>query len=413
MPEITHETLPCGIEYAVMPLPDRHIATFQIRVLAGTALEAPTHLGVAQLVEETITKGTAKRSGRDLSDAIDAIGAGCHSGTGRETTTFTCTVLPDHFEKALELHAEFLTTATFPQDAFDVNVSLAKQELVAIEDDAHALADRLLDLRAWGPLLGRHPLGESETLERITRDDVVNHWRTNFQSGGILVAVAGCVDAGRVEAALQRLFDGFGDGQRMGRDALTPTFQPGRFHLHKDLQQQQIGIGWPAVDATHDAFPTQQVMLGILSGGMGSRLFTEVREKQGLVYWVSAWQETPRESGMVFLGASTTPERCDQTYTTLLREVDRLSEDLTMDKLNRAKTGIVAGQETKGDTTRAHGGDLCNDLFFYGKPVATEEKIAKIEAVTIDDVKAYLGAHPRDQLCVVTVGPRELATNDR
>jgi predicted Zn-dependent peptidase len=141
---------------------------------------------------------------------------------------------------------------------------------------------------------------------------------------------------------------------------------------------------------------------------MSGRLFTEIREKRGLVYWVGAWQETPRGSGMMFLGASTTPERCDQTFTALLHEVDRLAEDLTEDELERAITGIVANQETRGDSTRARCTELANDLFFFGRPVPVEEKLAKIRDVRIRDICRYLEEHPRERLCVATLGPRPL-----
>jgi predicted Zn-dependent peptidase len=112
---------------------------------------------------------------------------------------------------------------------------------------------------------------------------------------------------------------------------------------------------------------------------------------------------------MMFLGASTTPERCDQTYDTLLREVDRLGEDLTQSELERARTGILAGWETRGDTTRSRCAELLGDLFFFGRPVPIEEKIAKIKGVTIQHIQAYLHAQRRDRLCVVTLGPRPLA----
>jgi predicted Zn-dependent peptidase len=115
---------------------------------------------------------------------------------------------------------------------------------------------------------------------------------------------------------------------------------------------------------------------------------------------------------MVFLGASTTPERCDQTFTALLREVDRLSEDLVQDELDRAVTGIVASQETRGDATRARCAELASDLFFFGRPVPPEEKVAKLQAVTIDDIRRYLAENPRDRLCVLTLGPRPLAGAD-
>jgi predicted Zn-dependent peptidase len=139
-----------------------------------------------------------------------------------------------------------------------------------------------------------------------------------------------------------------------------------------------------------------------------ARLF-EVREKQGLVYWVSAWQDTPRGTGMIFMGASTTPERCDKTYTTLLREVERLSEDIEQEELQRAIIGIVAHNETRGDTTRSYCGELANDLFQFGRPIPREEKLAKIRGVTIEGMKRYLAAYRADPRCVMTLGPRPLS----
>ncbi|MCH8146916.1 MAG: insulinase family protein, partial [Planctomycetes bacterium] len=146
----------------------------------GMATESADKLGLAQLIEETITMGTAKRSGRTLSDAFDSIGAGRNSGTGRETTTYTCTVLPEHFGRAIELHAEFFRTATFPQDAFEVNVQLAKQELDALEDDAQGLAEKMLDRQAWGPCSGairwakrQHSIGSREKISRAIGETTI------------------------------------------------------------------------------------------------------------------------------------------------------------------------------------------------------------------------------------------------
>ncbi len=408
MDPIVHDVLPCGMEYGVWPLPGRRVVSFQLRVLAGLSAEPADKLGLAALIEDTIDKGTKTKTGRQLSDAFDAIGAGTGSGVGRETTTFTCTVLPEHFERAVELHAEFLRTPTFPDDAFRVSVTLNEQERDALDDDPQGLVDKYISRSAYGPVLGRHELGEPETIARITRDDLVAHWARHFCAGRIVTSVAGAVDPKRAAEVLQRHFAGFGSAERAGRESASVMFTPGRTHYEKDLQQEQIGICWPGVDATHKEFATQQVMLGILSGGMSARLFTEVREKRGLVYWVSAWQETPRGAGMIFLGASTTPQRCDETYATLLNEVERLADDIQPDELERAKTGIIAGQETRGDSTRARCSELANDLFFFERPVPIEEKIEQVQAVTIGDIHDYLASHPRDRLCVVTLGPEAL-----
>ncbi len=408
MTGFTHDVLPCGIEYGIVPLPQRHVVSFQIRVLAGTAVEPSDKAGLARLLEETLDKGTQQRTGRELSDAFDAIGAAHSSGAGRETTTLSCSVLPEHFEKAVALNAELLRTTTLPQDALTVNIELAKQELDALQDDPQGLVDKYISLQAYGPKLGHHSLGELETLDCMTRDDLLAHWQNRFHAGNMIVSVSGPLDATRVADTFEKHFSGFGDPAKCGRSPVPVEFTPGTTHYEKELEQEQIGICWPGVEATHDDFEVQQVILSVLSGGMGARLFTEVREKQGLVYWVGAWQENPRGAGMLFLGASTTPEKADRTYTTLLREVDRLAEDITQDELDRAVTGIVAHRETRGDTTRSRGSELANDLFFFGRPVPAEEKLAKVRAVTIDDVVRYLTEHPRDRLCVVTLGPRPL-----
>lgn len=410
--DTVHGFLPCGIEYAVRPLPRRHVAAFEIRVLAGLGEEPPDKLGLAHVLEDTITKGTEKRDARALADAFDAIGAAWGGAAGPETTTFTCTVLPEYFEQAVSLHAEFLRTPTFPQDMIDVSLELTRQEHLALNDDAHELADKLLGRRAYGPILGRHALGEPETLNAISRDDLVKHWRRCFHAGRMQVSVAGPLEAGLVAEILEKHFETFGSPAHCGRDRYPAEFSAATFHQPKELEQEQIGIGFPGVYKIDADYPTQCAIIGILAGGMSGRLFTEVREKQGLVYWVSAWQETPRGVGMIFLGASTTPERCDQTFRTLLREVDRLGEDLAQDELERAVTGITAKVETRGFATRALCAELADDLFHYGRPVPTEEKLARIRAVTIADINRYLAGHPRDRLCVVTLGPKGIANSE-
>ena len=401
-----HRRLDCGVELAVLPLEGRRTAAFEIRILAGLADEPDDKLGVARLVEDTIDKGTDHKTARELTDALDAIGAQCGSGTGRESMVFRCSCLPEYVGKALALHAEFLRTPTFPEDFCQVAVDLARQELIAMEDDPGELARKLIGPHAYGPRLGRHELGTAESLGRITREDVVSFWRRHFGAGRILLAVAGVVDPDRIAATVERLFAGFGDGGDDGRSPVRVEFSPGLHHHDKKLEQQHVLMCWPGVRVPDAEYPVERLAVAVLGDGMSSRLFTEVREKQGLVYWVGAWDEHARHGGMIFMGASTRPERCDQTIQTLLREVDRLGRDITEEELGRAKIGIIAKNQTHGDITRARTGELSSDLFHYGRPVPMEEKNAKITAVTIADVRRYLAEHPRDPRCVLTLGPK-------
>ena len=416
-----HRFLKSGIELAVLPITERPLATMAIRLAGGYAGEDPAHLGVAHLLTEAITKGTAKHDGRGLNDAFDEIGAAHTAATGRETITFSCLCLSEFIDRALELHAEMIRTPTFPDDACEVAVDLTRQALAALDDDPHELAKKYLHRQAYGEPLGRHAYGEPETLERIGRKQIVDHWRRHFSAARMQVAVAGSVEPVAVADLLEREFEGFGqDARTRAHDArkqreLTPerpsfslNFSPGRTHYPKDCEQEQIAICFPGAAATDEDEAVERVVIGVLAGGMSSRLWSAVRENQGLVYWVGAGNDRPRTAGMVHLGASSTPQHVEKTYATLLREINRLADNVTDQEIDRAVTGIIASTQTYGDLTRAKAIRLANDLFYYSRPIRLDEKLAKVKAVTVADVQEYLHTHPRDELSVITLGPTEL-----
>jgi len=132
---IEHKRLDCGIELAVLPLAGRPVVAVEIRILAGYAFERPEYLGVAHVLDEAIVKGTAKRDGRALNDAFDAIGATHSSYAGRERFGFSCLCLPEFLERAVALHAEMIRTPSFPPEDCAVAVELTSQTLAALEDD--------------------------------------------------------------------------------------------------------------------------------------------------------------------------------------------------------------------------------------------------------------------------------------
>ncbi len=406
--QIEHRRLTCGIDLAVQPIPGRSVVAIEIRVLGGFAFDPPEYLGLAHVMEVALDKGTAKRDGRGLNDAFDEIGAAHASFAGRENVGFSCLCLSEFIGRAIELHAEMIRTPTFPDEACEVAIELTRQAQMALQDDPQDLARKLQHRQAYGEPLGRHVLGELETLERIGREQIVQHWQRHFSASRMMVGIAGAVDPDQTADILEKQFEGFGPNSNAAPAWFPLQFTPMRTHHPKELEQEQVAICFPGSAVTDDDFPIEQVTIGVLAGGMSGRLFTEVREKQGLVYWVGAWSDQPRRSGMVHLGASSTPQNVDQTFVTLLREIDRLGLDVTQHEVDRAITGIVARTRTQGNVTRAKANELVNDLFYYGRPIPTEDKLAKISAVSSTDIQGYLRNHRRDQLSVVTLGPKEL-----
>lgn len=406
--EYTHRMLANGVEFAAERLPARKTVALCFRMLVGLANEPEANTGVGSLVEQTLSKGTQNYDGQALANAFDRLGARWGGASGRQSTLLRVLCLPEFVDEVITLVAEMLRRPTFPEDACRVAVELAQLELKHMEDEPHELLREMVQRLTFGPVLGRYPTGTPESLTTLTPAVVRAHWQRYYCTGRMQVAVAGPVDVEGCAAGLESAFAGFGDATPVGREAADFTFTPGQAHREKELEQQWIGLTLPGLPRDAADFPVEQVLLGVLSGGMSGRLFTEVREKQGLVYWVGAWHEQPRGKGIINLGASTTPERCHKTYDTLLRELRRLGDDLTEAEVVRARDSLIAQYSTEDDLTRAHAANLSDDLFHHGAPVGLAAKLERLRGVTLDRVVAYARQLPLDQLCVATLGPRTL-----
>lgn len=403
-----HQHLPCGVEMAVDLLPERQTAALSFRMFAGVADDPPELTGIGGIVERTFAKGTRNFDGQGLADAFDALGAQWSATCGRQSTLVRVVCLPEFVLQVTELVAEMLARPTFPDEACQVAVQLSLEDLIHLEDDPQALLQIAMQRAALGPIFGRNPGGEPETLKRITPALVRKHWQQFYHSGRLQVSAAGPIEAEALAARVEKEFKRLGSAQNAGRNDCAHELEPARVHREKDLKQQYIGISLPGLPKGHADFAVEQLLLGVLSGGMSARLFTEVREKQGLVYWVGAWHEQPRGMGLIHLGASTTPERCEKTYKTLLRELERIGEDLTEEETERSRNQIIAHAETEDDLTRARAGSLSDDLFHFGRPVGVEAKLNAIRAVQIRQVRDYALRLDRDRLCVSTIGPKPL-----
>jgi predicted Zn-dependent peptidase len=406
--QFRHALLDCGVEVAVDRLPERNTVALSFRMLTGMVDDPPELTGISSIVEHTLSKGTRRFDGRGLADAFDQLGAQWTTFSGRQSTLVQVLCLPEFARDVVELVTEMIRYPTFPDEACQVAIELAQQELRQMEDEPQDLLRVMIQALTLGPVLGRHPGGTPESLARLTPDLVRAQWRQMYHGGRLQVAAAGPLEPERFVRQIEQCFAGFGSAELLGRSPADFVFRPGQQHRMKELEQQYLAITLPGVSKDDPAFPVEQVLLGVFSGGMSARLFTEVREKQGLVYWISAWHEQPRGRGVIHVGASTRPERCDRTYQTLLRELHRVGEDLTSAETARARDGLIAQLTTEDDLTRSHATELSDDLFHVGRPIGQQAKLDALQQVTVEQVVAYARQLPLEQLCIASLGPRDL-----
>ncbi|MBN2446206.1 MAG: insulinase family protein, partial [Phycisphaerae bacterium] len=279
--EYFHGMLDSGVEFAADLLPGRKTVALCVRLLSGLSDEPDDLTGISAIVGQVLAKGTEKHDGRGLADAFDTLGAQWGIGNGRQTTMLRAVCLPEFVHDVVALVGEMFRQPTFPDDACRVAVELAQQDLKHLEDDPHGLLRRQIQRLTLGPVWGRHPDGTAESLARMTPELIRAHWRRTYHSGRFQVAVAGPIEPTALADTVARTLGGLGSADLMGREDAEFDFTPAQEHQSKDLKQEYLAITLPGLPRTHPDFPIERVLLGVLSGGMSGRLFTEVREKQG------------------------------------------------------------------------------------------------------------------------------------
>jgi predicted Zn-dependent peptidase len=223
---------------------------------------------------------------------------------------------------------------------------------------------------------------------------------------GAILGIAGNVTLDSLMPILEQVFGAW-------TGSIDQTFPAGeclpiREHLTHESTQTHIGVAYPGVPYSDPDYYAAWAAVNVLSGGMSSRLFTEIREKRGLCYSVYATLNTLKDRGQVLCYAGTTVERAQETLDVLRVELARLGEGIGMDELDRckarAKSSLIMAQESSGSRSSS----LARNWYHLGRIVTLEEVRSKIEALTVETVLSYVHSHPARDFSILTIGPTAL-----
>ncbi len=393
-----------GLTVVVEPMPHLRSAAFTLLLPAGSATDPDGQSGAAQLVNGMVYRGAGERDARALSNALDDLGVQRGGGVGVEYTTHSGALLADDLEAALALYADIARRPLLPEAELDAERALALQAIQSLNDNpTQRLFVELAKVYFPGPF-GRSTLGEVDELQRIDHAALQSDHAARYQPGGGVLTVAGGVEPERAREIAERLF---GDWQ--GSPPPTPQPQartePHYQHLQQATNQTQIAVAYPSLTLDDPDYYHERLALNVLSGGMASRLFTEVRTKRGLVYSVFAGPRLYKGLGLVLSYAGTQPERAQECIDVLLGELRRVSEGVTEDELARARTGLLAALVMQGESTGARASAMASDLFLIGRPRSLDEIRGAVDAITLDSLNRYLRQHPAHDFAVLTLGP--------
>jgi len=222
----------------------------------------------------------------------------------------------------------------------------------------------------------------------------------------LIIACAGKLEWESLKSIVGQLFDDWEPKPEPGIE-LLPTSH-GLDHIAHDSEQTHIAIAYPGVAYSHEDYYLNRGAIGVLSGGMSSRLFTEVREKRGLCYTVFASCNTLKDKGAVLCYSGTTNERAQETLNVIIEELKKLAAGIHEDELRRLKVQIRSGMVMQQESCRGRAGSIAGDWFHLGRVRTIDEINEKINGLTVESINKYLAANPPSGFDIVTLGPQPL-----
>jgi len=406
MPEILQHLCTNGLQLLAEPLEGSKSLAMTMLLPAGTSQEPGDCMGAAALVSEMMFRGAGKLGARGHSDALDRLGVQRHCAVQAQHISLSGTLLGAKRREAFPLLADMVTRPHLADDALDPARDLALQSIDALEDEPQ---DRVFDDLRHQHLpdpLGRSHLGQRDHLEKLTIKQVRDFHRGQFVPGGSILAFAGNFDWREL---IEQVEEAFGPWTGRATEPVTLADPArGTFHRQSDSTQLHIGIAYDAVAEPDEQSVLQRAAQAVLSGGMSSRLFTEVREKRGLCYSVHVSYVGLRDRGLMLGYAGTTAARAQETLEVMTSELRRISNGIETDEFERAIVGLKSRLVMQGESTSARASAIARDQYLVGRPRTLAELTARVSEVTLDGLREFVAQHPAGPMTVVTIGPNPL-----
>jgi predicted Zn-dependent peptidase len=404
--KIYHRSLGNGLTLVAEEMPWLESAAFALLMPAGCAAEPADKLGLASLTCEMAQRGAGKRDSRQFLADLENLGADTSASVSVAHTAVGGAMPAESLAEVLSIFSDLVQRPHLPADQLEDARLGCLQEVKALEDDLAQKTMQQLRMAHYPEPWGRNSQGTIETVSGLWMEDVRRHFERCYSPQGAILSVAGKIDWQRLSDVVERVF-----GQWQPRPAQKLAESPAKRqyeHFTVDSAQTHIGIAFDAVPYSHPDYFQIRGAVGVLSDGMSSRLFTEVREKRGLVYTVYAMCHSLRDRGAILSYAGTTAERAQETLDVMLSELRGLYDGITADEIDRLKGRIKRALIIQQESSPSRAGSIALDWYYLGRVRTMSELSQIIDDLSADTINAYLAANRPQQFTVATVGREAL-----
>lgn len=410
--------LPNGLRLIVEPISHVRSVAVGLWVGAGSRSEGAGQGGASHFLEHLLFKGTATRSARELAEAIDAVGGDMNAYTTKEYTCYYIRALGEHVPLAMELLADILLNSRFDPEDIDKERGVILEEISLYEDTPDELVHDLLAQCLWGSHpLGRSIIGSAGDVMALTREGLLDFYRTHYHPANAVLAVSGAVDPLAVEELAHRFF-GPWPAQEPAQEAtvvqamhrpepVRPGARRDRRVRVKETEQVHFCLGTEGRAIDHSDRYGLLVLSSLIGGGPSSRLFQAVREERGLAYSVYAFQAAYRDTGMFGVYAGSSPRSAPAVLDLIMAELQAIRRHgITGAELDRAKEQIRTSLLMSLECTESRMSRLGRCELLLGRVPAPEAVIQEVSALRQEDIAALAGqVLDPDHLSLAAVAP--------
>jgi len=402
---IQREVLPNGLTVITEQMQHIRSVSIGIWVKTGSRDEDPQWNGISHFVEHMVFKGTKHRSAEDIARQVDSIGGNMDAFTAKECICFNVKLLDEHLPIAMDVLSDLVLHPVFAAPDISRERGVILEEIKMDEDSPDYLVHEIFTQNFWKDHpLGKPILGTKDTVKRFERDPVLGFYGQRFAPGNLIISAAGNLQHEPFVELVNRHFHRM-ESSKNGFHSPQPRVVP-RIVLRnkKSLEQVQICVGVPSHPIAHERRHASYILNTLLGGGMSSRLFQNIRERQGLAYAIYSDLNPYRDTGCLSVYAGTSLESASKVVQCIVSEFHNLkSQPVPAEELRRSKDQLKGSLMLSLESSTARMSNLARQEMYFDRFYSMDELLQRIEKVTAEELQELANEFFRTDSIAVTV----------
>jgi len=382
-------TLPNGVRVITESMPHVRSVSVGVWIDSGSRHETPEQNGISHFIEHMLFKGTTRRSAEDIARSVDSIGGNLDAFTAKELVCFSTKVLDEHLAQAFDVLADLVLHPRFAEEDVEKEKGVILEEIKMEADSPDYLVHEIFSSNFWKDhALGKPILGTRETVRRFDAPMVRAYYRAVYTPSNLLVTAAGNLAHGRLVALVRQYFADLPPAPPLGPGEPPGTHARIALRSKRALEQVHLCLGVPSYPLPHRERFACYVLNTLLGGGMSSRLFQNIRERQGLAYAVFSELSPYRDTGCLSIYAGTSIESARKVVESIVNEFRQLKQtSILPEELRRAKDYLKGSLMLGLESTSSRMSNLARQEMYFQRFFTLDELVESIESVDAEAVQ--------------------------